>query len=136
MGWLRWGFAAVSPALIAVAVYFGASIAFNGSNNQCDTVFLVAGKCTEPWHTTAVDFIIYLSVAFVVTGLVLVPALIAPRFKKVISILGLLISLFITGGAFIASGWPDLLTLIYVTLFIGLCGVCFVWKIAGRIDNG
>ena len=122
---LRWLFVLLSPIAIVLLTVVVTTVLYNFSNTQCDPIFLVAGKCVEPWHTTVVDILIHGAIFIIVAGIVLVPAAIAPRFKGVVAILGFTLATQTFTAAYIASGWADLLSPLLLTLLTG--GICALW---------
>jgi len=125
MIWLRWLFVVLAPAAVVVLTLLIATLLFQFSNTQCDPVFLVAGKCVEPWHTTAVDTLIHGAIFFIVAGSILLPAAIAPRFKTATALVGLTLATLIFAAAYFVSGWSDLLSPLLLTALTA--GVCTLW---------
>jgi len=128
MTWLRWLLVVFAPAAVAILTLLFATLLYQLSNTLCDPVFLVAGKCVEPWHTTAVETIIHSAIILIVIGIILLPAAIAPRFKKTIALVGYTLATLIFAAAYFTSGWSDLLSPLLLTLLTGGTCALWVWK--------
>jgi|TARA_Y100000310_G_C20653346_1_gene800686 hypothetical protein len=136
MVWLRWLGVLISPVAITAVVLVAAWVAMTVTNSRCDEINLAAGLCVEPWHTTALDVIAYLSVVILVLGFVVLPSLIAPRFKRAIAIIGFVLVSTVPVVAYSNSGWSDLLSVLVVALVYGGMAIAWVWWRAGRNSHG
>jgi hypothetical protein len=130
---LRWFFTLISPALLTALVLLLARTASITSNSRCADINLVSNLCVESWHTNVLDTIVYLTVLSLGFGFVLLPAIIAPQFKKIVAVLGFVLVLSLPTYSYYVAGWSDLmLPLVLILVAAGTSVLLVWWKVKNR----
>lgn len=128
---LRW----LATPIAAVVLMLGSAIAARAvvaaADQRCEQSNMVGGTCIAPWHTDLVENVIYIAIAAAAILVTTVPALIAPRFRRAVSVIGWLLTSGLVGAAFIATGWQDLRWPLVTSMVAGALGVLFIWKHTG-----
>ncbi|MCB1686022.1 MAG: hypothetical protein KDI31_16115, partial [Pseudomonadales bacterium] len=75
---LRWLLVPVSLAAVVGGTLFAARSTVDLIDARCPAQSMVAGSCVEPWHTGAIETVIYVALLIAAAGLVVIPTLIAP----------------------------------------------------------
>ncbi|MFT5209920.1 MAG: hypothetical protein ACI9CE_001643 [Flavobacterium sp.] len=133
MVFLRWLFALTSPVLLTALALLLARTASITSNSRCADINLISNLCVESWHTNALDAIIYLTMLILGAGFVLLPAIIAPRFKKIVAVIGFILVLMLPAYSYYRVGWGDLVLPLILTLVAAGTSVLLVWwKVGSR----
>jgi hypothetical protein len=127
MTWLRWLLVIVTPFIATAVILLVARMAVTISNGQCAADSLAGGLCVEAWHTTAMDSIILIAIAAFVVAVVILPAMLAPSFKRVVAIVGFLIAVTPVSAIYLATRWPDLLFPAVLGLVVAIASVSWVW---------
>jgi len=135
MIFLRWIFALISPALVTALVLLLARAASITSNESCADINLISNLCVESWHTNVLDAIVYLTMLSLGVGFVLLPAIIAPRFKKIVAVFGFILVLILPIYSYYRVGWGDLVLPLILTLVAAGTSVLLVWWKVERLDN-
>ncbi|MFK7913296.1 MAG: hypothetical protein AB8B93_05235 [Pseudomonadales bacterium] len=129
---LRW----LATPIAAVALMLGCAIAARAvvaaADSRCAQQDMVGGTCIAPWHTDLVETTIYVAIIVAALTVAVIPALIAPRFRRGISIIGWLLTSGTVAAAFIATGWQDLRLPLAATVIAGALGVLYIWNKAGH----
>ena len=128
---LRW----LATPIAAGALMLGSAIAARAvvaaADQRCEQPDMVGGTCIAPWHTDLVETVIYVAIAAAALLVTTVPALIAPRFHRTVSVIGWLLTSGLVGAVFIATGWQDLRWPLVTSVVAGALGVLFIWKHTG-----
>lgn len=135
MVFLRWLFALISPALVTALVLLLARAASITSNGRCADMNLISNLCVESWHTNVLDVIVYLTMLSLGAGFVLIPSIIAPRFKKIVAVFGFILVLILPIYIYYRLGWGDLVLPLILTLVAAGTSVLLVWWKVERLDN-
>lgn len=125
---IRWLLVPVSAAAVVGACIVAARWAVSMVDRQCPIGSMVGGACVEPWHTTAVEASIYTAIVPAVLGLVILPSLIAPQFKRTVAVAACLGAIAAAGAAYVMTAWADLLLPLVVTVMSGGVGILWVWS--------
>lgn len=125
---LRWLMVPVSAAAVIVVAIAAARWAVSIADRRCPAHSMIGGACTEPWHTTVVEGAIYIAVAAVAVGLVILPALIAPKLKRTVSAIAFLLVAALSASTYLLMGWGDTLTQFVITLACGAVATWWVWS--------
>jgi len=123
---LRWLLVPISVAMIVASIAALARWGVTLTDQQCAVEHMVGGTCVESWHTSVVDYAIYLAVIAIGLGVALVPASIAPSHRLAVAIVcvGLVLAGFLTFYTF--TRWPELLLPLLLTAISGGLGSYWV----------
>ena len=90
---LRWILLLPAIALVCALVWLAAQAIVGWADGRCPADQMVAAVCVAPWHTTVLDGLIYGGMAALAVGVVLMAAVVAPRFQFAMAIIALLLLL-------------------------------------------
>ncbi len=88
---------------------------------------MVGGACVAPWHTTAVEWVIYGATVFGVLALVIVPALVAPRLERTVAGAGALLAIGSTAALYVITAWSVMVPLVVIAAAAAALGLACIW---------
>lgn len=124
---IRWLLVPVAAAAVLSFCTVAARLAVTLADRYCPMPSMVGGSCVEPWHTTIVEVVIYTACALAASGVVLLPALVAPRFARAVAAVTLTGVLIIAGSGYLLLGWAELLMPVFVVAVFGAAALAWVW---------
>ncbi|MEZ5551012.1 MAG: hypothetical protein R3E82_09010 [Pseudomonadales bacterium] len=132
---LRWLLVPVSLAAVVGGTLFAARSTVDLIDARCPAQSMVAGSCVEPWHTGAIETVIYVALLIAAAGLVVIPTLIAPGIKRVVASVGFLLGGGLVGGLYFMTTWSDLRMPLLIVLVSGGLSLWWMWT-RGVADVG
>ena len=124
---LRWMGVIVLPPLTGLVIFLFAQLTLQFSHAQCDQSMLVADLCVASWHADVMDTIVYGAIALTAIGFVILPGIIAPAFRRWISLAGLIVICAVSFFIYQRVGWPDLLGAALVVTTASVLGFGYIW---------
>lgn len=125
---LRWLLVPVTAVAVVAAVVAAGRWGVALADRRCPVESMVGGACVEPWHTSIVEAAIYIGAVAAAAGLVVLPAMVAPHFKRAVGAFGLAALLGGSGYAYSVTGWVQLLWPCVVALPAGALALWWVWS--------
>ena len=125
---VHWLLVPGSAVIIIAGTVFGSRWAVNIADNRCAPENMIGGACVESWHTGLVELAIYAGLVLCALGLTLIPAAIAPSFKRLVSIVGALLTIGSTITAYYFTRWPELIWPVAVATLVCTTSVLWVWS--------
>lgn len=132
---VRWLLVPGSAAAVLVALVAGGRWAVGQADLRCPADLMVGGACVASWHTSVVEAAIYVCVVLAGIGVVLIPALIAPKLERTVAVLGFLLVVGTAAAAFQMTGWAELVGPLVAVAIAGAAGLGWVWS-RGRQTHG
>jgi len=125
---VRWLLVPVAAtAVVAVAIVAGRG-AVDLIDGRCPPQSMIGGACVEPWHTGAVEAVIYGATGLGVLALVIVPAAVAPGLKRSIAGAGALVGTGAVGALYLLTTWPVVLPLLALAGAAAALGLWCTWR--------
>lgn len=125
---VRWLLVPVSAAMVVAGVIAAARWAVSVAGQRCAAESMVGGACVESWHTSMVEAAIYVGVVLVALGLVMVPSMIAPGFKRAVAALGFLLTVGGIGTIYFLTAWAELLGPLAVAAVMAAAALWWAWS--------
>jgi hypothetical protein len=125
---IRWMLVPVAAAAVVVFCVVAARAAISLVDQRCPAGSMVGGACVEPWHTTAVEAAIYTGLVVAVLALVILPAMLAPQYKRAVAVVLFVAAVSVTAAAWIMTTWAEMMMLVAVTVLTGGIALGWVWS--------
>lgn len=125
--WLRWLLVPVSPLIVLAAIVLLGRLTVSIAEGRCAESFTAGGLCVEPYMTSVMDFVVHAGIVLAAAGIVLSAAWFAPRWKRVIAIVGCLPVPVVLIFAYASTLWPDLFMPALLAVASGALSVAWVW---------
>lgn len=132
---LRWLLVPVALAGVIGVTVLAARSTVDLIDARCPAQSMVAGSCVEPWHTGAIETVIYIALLVAAAGLVVIPSLIAPAIKRVVASVGFLLGGGLVGGLYLMTAWSDVRMPLLIVLVSGGLSLWWMWT-RGVADVG
>jgi hypothetical protein len=132
---LRWLLVPVSLAAVIGVTVFAARGTVDLIDARCPAQSMVAGSCVEPWHTGAIESVIYVALLISAAALVVIPTLVAPAIKRVVASAGFLLGGGVVGGLYLMTAWSDFRMPLLIVLVSGGLSLWWMWT-RGAADVG
>lgn len=134
---IRWLLVPVAAAAMVAGAVIAARWAVSMADGRCPPASMVGGSCVEPWHTTVVELAFYAATVLAAAGVVILPAIVAPRLKRSVAVTAFVLAvgsaIAVHVAAYRGLGWSELLTPVIVVAAIGAAAVW--WVCARRSAN-
>jgi hypothetical protein len=118
----RWLLVPCVAVLIVGLTIAGSRWVVGLQNSRCADENLVGGACVEGWQTSVAEWGIYAGVIVVSLSLAWLPGMVAPAFKRTVSVTGGLLVPAVLGVVLYMTRWPDFVSLLLLSLMFGLGG--------------
>ena len=103
-----------------------ASWAVSYADGSCDS--MVGGSCVEAWHSSVVEWSVYLGIVVALLVATTLPARIAPALKRTTAIVAGVIGNAPLWFSYFATNWNDLLLPVILAGISALLGILLVWR--------
>lgn len=134
---LRWLLVPISAAAVVAGTIIAGRWAVAIAAGRCAPQNMVGGACVEPWHTSVVETVVYTGVVLAAAGIVVLPAAIAPEFKRttgaVTFVLGVGGLLAVHVAASNLMGWSELMLPLLLAAATGAAALW--WAFSWRVSN-
>lgn len=129
---VRW----FSVPLVFVVVVAAGGFAGEGVvrllDGRCAPDALVGGACVAPWHTTGIEWVVYVGLFVTVLAAVILPAQIAPAGRIVTAVLCAMVVAAIPLSIWIGAGWNDFRLISVEAILAAAAGVWLVRRTVQR----
>jgi len=125
---VRWLLVPVSAVVVVGLAIAGGRGTVTLIDGRCPPQSMVGGACVEPWHTGAVEAVIYTATGIGVLALAIVPALIAPSLKRSVAAAGALLGVGAVAAFYAVTTWPVVLPLLALAATAGGLGLWWTWR--------
>jgi len=134
---IRWLVVPVAAAAVIVGTFAAGRWAVTIADGRCPPESMVGGACVEPWHTSVVETVIYAGVVLAAIGIVILPAVIAPNFKRTTAAVAFALGVGGLAAMHIAAsnvmGWSELIRPLFIAALAG--AVSLWWVFSWRLSN-
>jgi len=125
---VRWVLVPVSAVAVVVSCAAAARAVVSFIDQRCLRESMVGGACVEPWHTSAVEASIYLGVIVAALAVVILPAMIAPTFKRTVAVILFLTAVSVAAAPYMLTTWTELLRPLAAAVLSGAAALWWVWS--------
>ncbi|NBC23796.1 MAG: hypothetical protein GVY21_10005 [Gammaproteobacteria bacterium] len=125
---VRWLLVPVAAAAIIVLTIMAGRGVVDLIDGRCPPQSMIGGACVEPWHTGAVEAVIYGATGLGVLALVIVPALVAPSLQRSVASAGALLGTGAVGAFYLLTTWAVVLPLLAVAVAAAALGLWWAWR--------
>ena len=124
---MRWIAVPIALALILAATVGGGQWIVTLVDSGCGPENMIGGACVEPWHTGAVENVIYIAVVIAALAITIIPATIAPDLKRTVAVFGALLLVGLTGSLYYFTRWPEFVFPSVIAALTAIVGIVWIW---------
>ncbi len=129
---LRWVLTLASFPFAFAAGWGVSQLIVGMADDRCPQTSQVGGACVAAWHTDWVTGSVYAGLFVLVVAIVVIPFLLAPQFKRVVSVVGLVAAVAGPVALVYFTRWNELLVPIGFALLVGVILMGLTWRRAGH----
>jgi hypothetical protein len=125
---LRWLCVPVVYMLVLAAGAVAGAGVVRLMDARCAPDAMAGGACVAPWHTTAIEWVVYVGLFVSVVLAVFLSARVAPSARFPVAVIGGLLAAALPAAVWLGAGWSDFRLVTMEALVAAAVGAWPAWR--------